>query len=76
MVFGLGINMHILINGIQRMSIERQIEKEEEHLFEALINGEMSQEEYNSETRELHRSYRAAAEEAAQQAYNNELERW
>jgi hypothetical protein len=58
------------------MSAERQIEREERALEQQLASGEISLQEYNAEMRELQRDYQAAAEEAARDAYNRELENW
>lgn len=55
---------------------EKQMEREEDALCEALNRGEMTREQYNKELRELHRDYAAAARDAAQNAYDNELDRW
>jgi len=55
---------------------EKQIEQEEEYLSAQLSSGEITLAEYNREIRELYRSYRAAAEEAAEAAYDDELNRW
>ena len=52
------------------------IEREEEILEEELARGDISLDEFNKEMRELQRSYRAAAEEAAERAYDDEMERW
>lgn len=51
-----------------------QFEKEENFLEEQLANGEISTQEFNVEMRELQRGYRAYAEEAAQEAYDREME--
>ncbi len=51
-------------------------EKEEQYLEEQLANGEITNAEFNKEMRELQRDYRAAAEEAAQEAYDNEMGCW
>ncbi len=54
-----------------------QIELEEQYLEEEYSNGNITLKEYNSELRELYyRSVRACAEEAAQEAYDNEMGRW
>ena len=53
-----------------------QLEREEEYLEEQYANGEITLSELEAEIRELYRSYRAAAEEAAQEAYDNAMERW
>ena len=51
-------------------------EREEQALEDALANGEISLAEFNREIRELQRDYRAAAQESAEQAYREEMERW
>lgn len=51
-------------------------EREEQYLEEQLESGAMTIKEYNKEMRELQRDYRAQAEEAAQRAYDDEMERW
>lgn len=51
-------------------------EREERLLEEQHANGEISTAEFNREMRELERDYGAAAEEAAQRAYDDEMERW
>lgn len=56
--------------------MNRQLEREEESLERELDEGNISVAEYNREIEELHRDYRAAAEEASRQAYENEMERW
>jgi hypothetical protein len=53
-----------------------QFEREEEALEEAYNNGEITAKEYNKQMQELQRDYRAAAQEAAQEAYDNEMGRW
>ena len=52
------------------------LEREEQYLEEQLANGEITVKEYNRELRELYRDYRAQAEESAQRAYDDEMERW
>ncbi len=52
------------------------LEREEESLEQLLEDGKITQQEYNNELEELYRDYRYAAEDAAQEAYNNEIERW
>ena len=51
-------------------------EREEQMLEDQLANGEISNEEFNSEMRELRRDYMGAAQEAAERAYNDEMGRW
>lgn len=58
------------------MSIESQMEREEEDLQDDLDSGRISVKEYNEAMRDLQRSYQAAAEESAQDAYDSELARW
>ena len=57
-------------------SYRPQLEQEEEILAEQLASGAITPEEYNREMRELERDYRADAMEAAERAYDDELERW
>lgn len=45
-------------------------DKAEEQLSDDLTNGHITQKEYNLAIRELQQEYREAAEDAAQQAYN------
>ncbi len=52
------------------------LEKEQELLEEQLQRGEITGEEYNREMREMEREYGAQAEERAQEAYDQEMERW
>lgn len=56
--------------------MERQIEHEEQDIEAAVNRGEMTRAEANRAIRELWRDYNAAAEEAAQDAYRNERDRW
>lgn len=58
------------------MSIESQLEREEDALIDELNDGRITREEYNRARRELQREYNDAAREAAQGAYDRELERW
>jgi len=53
-----------------------QYEREEQYLEDQLAAGEITLKEFNREMRELQRDFRAAAEESAEQAYRDELERW
>jgi len=53
-----------------------QFDREQEYLEEQLSSGEMSNGEYNKEMRALERDFRDAAEESAQQAYDDEMGRW
>lgn len=56
--------------------VERQLELEEEALYEAYERGKITNEQLQKDLRELHREYRAAAEEAAFDAYERELSNW
>lgn len=56
--------------------MDTQFEKEEQQLEDDLAVGNISLVEYNRELREMQRSYRAEAEEAAEDAYRHEFERW
>ena len=58
------------------MSIESQYEREENYILECEESGEISHAEAAKQLRDLQRDYRAAAEDAAQGAYEQELERW
>jgi hypothetical protein len=58
------------------MSIDSQIEREEQYFIDQLNAGEITEFEFEQEMRELQRSYRAAAEEAAQNAYDAEMNNW
>ena len=58
------------------MSIESQMQREEDYLCQQYNSGQITQQEFNQQMRELQRDYRAAAQEAAQRAYDNEMERW
>ena len=51
-------------------------EREEQALEDELANEEITLAEYNEQMRELQRDMRDAAQEAAQTAYENELDRW
>lgn len=57
-----------------------QWEREEEQLERDYANGFLSQKEFNDQLRQLHRDMRdqarAEAEEAADQAYNDSMDRW
>jgi hypothetical protein len=52
------------------------LDREEELLAKAYENGELTLEEYNKELQDMRREYRWLAEEAAQEAYDNEMQRW
>lgn len=53
-----------------------QLERYEQQLEEDYETGVISGKEFDQEMRELHRDYRAAAEEQAQQAYDDIMGRW
>lgn len=60
----------------QRSKDMNQLEREERQIEDDFAHGLISQAEYNAAMHDLQREYRAAAEEAAQQAYERELENW
>lgn len=57
-----------------------QYEREEEQLERDLHEGRITQAEYNKQLRDMQRDYRdemrGMAEEAAERAYNDTMERW
>lgn len=58
------------------MSIESEMEMEEQDLCDQLNDGAISTSEYNRQMNNLHREYRSMAEESAQEAYDDEMRRW
>lgn len=52
------------------------MEREEQDLCDRLNNGDIDMAQYNSEMRELQNMYMSMAEEAAQDAYDRELDNW
>jgi hypothetical protein len=58
------------------MSADTQFEREENDIWERAARGEITNAQARKEQRELQRDYAAAAVEAAQGAYERELERW
>ena len=58
------------------MQSEEQFDREQESIDAAYARHEMSPEEYRRWSRELRLDYEAMAEEAAQKAYLQELDRW
>lgn len=58
------------------MSIQSQFDREEAAIIEDMNSGAISREDGMRAIRELHRDYRGAAEEAARDAYEREMERW
>jgi len=53
-----------------------QMERDEEQLDEDLRTGKLTNAEHSKEMRELHWAYQAEAEEAAKDAYQNEMNNW
>lgn len=53
-----------------------QYDREEEQLERDLADGRITQAEFNKQIRELHQAYREDARASAEQAYDNEMERW
>ena len=51
-------------------------EREEDRLVEAVNNGEISNADFDKEMRNLNDELRGAAEEAAEQAYNDAMCTW
>ena len=58
------------------MSIQTQLEREQDILAGELENGYIDKDEYTQQMNELERDYRDAAHEAADQAREEELDRW
>lgn len=58
------------------MSHEDALEREEQILHDEYERGELSRPQYNKAMADLHRQYRAEAQEAAQDAYNREMDNW
>ena len=58
------------------MSTDSQFEAEEQDICDRLNNGDINQTEFNNEMRELNREYKAMAEVACQEAYDNEAQNW
>jgi hypothetical protein len=58
------------------MSIDSEFEAEEQELEDRLNDGEINLSQYNKEMQQLQREYRAMANEACQEAYDNEAENW
>lgn len=56
--------------------MERACEREEAAASEDYLAGRINTKQYNERIRDIQREYRAAAEEAAQDAYESERERW
>lgn len=56
--------------------IEDRMEREIEYIEEEYAAGRISNAEMHRQIRDVQRDYAAAAHEAAQEAYDAELERW
>lgn len=52
------------------------LEREEKNIEDQYDNGEISAAEFHRKMNELRRDYCAAAEESAQEAYDDEISRW
>jgi len=55
---------------------DRQFEWEETQLEEDLRHGRITQEEYERDIKDLYDTYAACAREAAEDAYQQELDKW
>jgi len=53
-----------------------QFDRELQNLEDDLENGNVSSKEFRKEMRELERDYREFARESAQDAYDEEMNRW
>ena len=53
-----------------------QLEREEEAIEQEYADGLISNKERNKSVRELYADYRASAEQAAEEAYNEVMDRW
>lgn len=53
-----------------------ELEREEDFLLEQLRNDEISEQEYNRTLKEIHYQYSSEARNAAEEAYDRELDRW
>jgi polyhydroxyalkanoate synthesis regulator phasin len=58
------------------MGPQSQFDREEASIIDAMNSGDISQEEGRKQMRDLHADYRGAAEEAAQEAYDREMNCW
>lgn len=58
------------------MSVQSQYEREEQAIYDSYDRGEIDNAQLQRELRDLQRDYRSAAEDAARDAYEAELERW
>jgi hypothetical protein len=53
-----------------------QYDREVDQLERMYANHEITEQEFHAEMAELNRDYQAAAEQAADQAYQDEMARW
>lgn len=58
------------------MGPQEQLEKEEQHLEKLYGDGLISKKEYDQQLKDLHRDYRAEAEDSAWEARQRELDNW
>lgn len=58
------------------MSLQSQFDREEEAIERDAREGRITLQEYNEQIRDLNASYREAARESAQAAYDDELGLW
>jgi hypothetical protein len=58
------------------MSAQSQFDREEDDIQRRYAAGEITLAQYNEEMRDLQRDYRAAAEEAIQEAADRERQNW
>ena len=54
----------------------KQLLTEEEYIEDQFIEGVITKEEFERQIRELNRDYQGAAEEAARDAYEEEINNW
>lgn len=58
------------------MSIQDEMQREEQHICDQLNNGEIDDREYSEAMNHLQRQYEYMSEEAAQRAYDDEMRNW
>lgn len=58
------------------MNNREQFDFEENELIEQYNDGKISKQQFNNEMRILRRTYQEQSEEAAEQAYRDEKDRW
>lgn len=56
--------------------MNRQFEIAMEQIDEEYRNGDLSDSEYTTAINDIEKSYQAEAEQAAQEAYDNEMSNW